>query len=324
MGPVAASTRTHRAFGLKLRCAFPLPELPVAAIDALDVEVELTSHADVGARFSGSRDPAAVHMGAVGERESFRIERGVASDLRIDYVDRAAFFLSPDGRRLLCAPVDFDSAAWRRFLLDTVLATVALAHGYEAFHAAAFEWGGGAVAVVGDQGAGKSTLLSEALVRGARFVNDDILCVSRDPGTGRYSAHPGPPVMNLASSRPHGAGAVPGAAVLATFGDESWLSLAHAATEPSPIAAFVLLDRGAGPLGVTPVEPNPRMLLQHSLVSGRAPDRLGQRFAVCADLATDVALLRLSAATDDPPGDVFVALAAALDVRIPSLGSATP
>ena len=272
--------RVHRAFGLDFACAFHLPGIPAVDVASAALEVDLAGPAAVKAAWSGpAAKPAVAEL--VQDGLPYRAERGAAGDHRFSYGDRAAFHLSADGRRLLCAPVDADAPEWRRVLLDSVLATASLLRGYEALHAAAVLGPDGAVALMGRTGGGKTTLAAELLRRGYPLFCDDVLALSRDSAGGRILAHPAPPVMNL----PAGAPAPPGQ-VLAAIGGETWVAVDRAASEPAPVAAVCLIDRrpGARP-AVVPGPASPLDLLVHGLRSGNAPDRRQSRFELLSDLA---------------------------------------
>jgi hypothetical protein len=60
---------------------------------------------------------------------------------------RAIHHLSADASVLRCAPVDPNDPGWWRVVLDSVLFTVALLHGYEALHAGAIATPDGVVAI---------------------------------------------------------------------------------------------------------------------------------------------------------------------------------
>ena len=305
----------HRAFGLGISSHFPLPELPaVAEPGPLDLEVSLADAPVVVAAFSGPADPPAVHEVELADGRISRTERGRWGDHLIAYGDRARLHLSADGRRLSCWAADVDDPAWRRFLLDTGLGTAALVHGYEAFHAGAVEHAVGVVAIAAGEGGGKSTLVAEFLRRGNALFCDDVLCVSRRAG--EVVAHPGPPLMNLPTSPPY-------ERILAQVDGEFWVAVDNAATMARPLAAFVVLARGGDdPCVVEHLPASPAPLLAHSLSSGRDAERLARRFAVCADLATSVPLLRLRAPVGVSPARLADALERALERTPAATGSA--
>jgi hypothetical protein len=307
-------TGTHRGFGLTFACNFPLPGLPgVASAREPDLDVTLAAEEELDVAWSGpAREPATVQLTLDGL--PYRAERGAAGDHRFSYGDSAAFHLSGDARRLRCAPADVDEPAWRRVLLDSVLATVALLHGFEALHAAAVAGPTGTVAFIAHTGGGKSTLVAELMRRGLPLVCDDVLALSRD-ASGAIIAHPAPPVMNL----PHAAPPLP-ARRLATFGEEDWVAVEQAAAEPAPLAAVCMLDRRPGlDAAIRPAEASALDLLAHGLRTGRAAARMQARFELLADLAEQAPGFVLEADPRTPPGR----LADLADSAIPALRTST-
>jgi hypothetical protein len=218
----------------------------------------------------------------------------VAGDHRLDYADLAAMHLSGDHSLLRCAPAEVMDPAWRRFLLDTGLATAALVRGFEALHAGAFMGANGIVAVAAGTGGGKSSLLAELVRRGRTLICDDVLALSRRDAV--VVGHAGPPLMNLPVSLPDGSSSSALGRVLAEINGENWIALDTPPAPPAAVAAVVTLDRAAGlPLELVPLEPSPIALIPHALIGGRTNARARARFDLLADLTTQVRLLRLTA-----------------------------
>jgi hypothetical protein len=311
----------HQAFGLRLRTHFPLPELPsLAARAPVDVDIRAAPADAVDAAFSGPAEPRATRHGLLGDGGSYRTERGRDGDLRIEYAERATFHLAADRRDLRCWAADPDELSWRRFLLDTVLGTVALERGFEALHAGAFEHDGEAVAVVAPQGGGKSTLLAELVRRGRPLFCDDVLALSG--AGGRSVAHPGPPLMSLSGTLPDPVSAPGIGRVLGVVDGERWIAIERGSTQARPLGAVVFFARrGQRRTAVHRVPPNPAPLLSQSLPSGRDPARLERRFALFADIAARVLLLRLRVPLHLPPAKAADVLELALD-RTRARGSA--
>ncbi len=314
--PAVRGPLVHEVFGLRVLPRFPLPELRggrTADSGAVDLELELTTPAEVAGAFSGPADPPAVRSTVLGDGQAYRTERGIGSDYRITYGDRAEFHLAGPGPGVLrCAPADVDEPSWRRFLLDSALGTAALVHGYEALHAGAVATAHGVVAVVAEQGGGKSTLVAQLLRDGGRLVCDDVLCLDHD-AAGRVVARPAPALMNLAPTLPDGTPAAAIGEVLATLDGECWVAVDGAVTEPAPVEAVVLLDRGDHPEPVVElIDSTVAVLLPHSLRSGVSVERLARRFEVLADLAGQARLLRASVPRTCPPALVAEALASQL------------
>jgi hypothetical protein len=289
----SALGRVHGGFGLKFACAFPLAGLPELGGGQVHLEVGLATADEVERRWSGPA-PGASPARTVLDGLPYSAERGADGDYRFAYGERALFHLSPDARTLRCAPADADDPAWRRVLLDSVLATVSLRHGFEALHAASVLSPRGAVAFVARSGGGKTTLAVELMRRRLPLVSDDVLALSRKDG--QVVGHPAPPVMNLPSGAP-----APRGVALASIEDETWLAVDEAADAPAAIAAIFILDRRPG-AAVRAVRRDGGVmdLVAHGLRSGDAPERLKARFELLSDLADQAPVFLLEAAPDTP------------------------
>jgi hypothetical protein len=307
------SSSTHQAFGLRLQSHLPLPELPIVAGDGrVDVQIRSASRETVDAAFTGPAEPGAARAVRLGDGSTYRTERGRGDDIRIEYGRRALFHLAAGGGQLRCWAANPDELSWRRFLLDTVLGTVMLEHGFEALHAGAFERDGEVVAVVAGEGGGKSTLLAELVHRGRPLFCDDLLTLARCGST--PVAHPGPPLMNLTPKLPDGTPAGRVGRVLGVVDGESWVAIERSSTRPRALGAIVFLTRrGHRPVEVHRVPPNPAPLLSRSLLSGREPARIAARFSLFADVAATVPLLRLRIPVDLPAPQAADALERALN-----------
>ncbi|MGH9138712.1 MAG: hypothetical protein ACRD0G_16985 [Acidimicrobiales bacterium] len=309
---MGGGTATHACFGLRWRAHFALPELPVVGGGAVDLDVSLAPRQTLAAAFSGSIAPPSVDHGTSGAR-AYVTERGRRGDYRIDFDDRVRCHLSADRRQLRIAVDDVDDPAWRRFLLDTVLATASLASGFEALHGGAYERDGAAVAVVAGQGGGKSTMLAELIGRGRLLFTDDILTLSVGTSPASIVAHPGPPLMNLTAETAHAIVACDAGRVIAAVDGECWVGISRAATTPLPLAAVVMLERGASTRVTVDRIGHPLELLRNSLISGRGADRLARRFALFSDVAESVPIRRLRAPIDASAPALADALEAAVD-----------
>src|SRR5512138_1912881 len=124
---MGGSGTIHQGFGLRLRASLPLPDLPApAGPGAVDVEVSVAPRAVVDGAFSGSTTAHAGRDGFLGSGGRYRTERGIAGDLRVEYVREgrvASVHVAADGRVARCWVADPDDPSWQRFFLDTVLAT---------------------------------------------------------------------------------------------------------------------------------------------------------------------------------------------------------
>jgi hypothetical protein len=317
VGPAASarppSERRYSAFGLRL-ASFPLPGLrEEARSEPPDVTLHLAGRDEVEEAWTGDRESPATWETVLDGRP-FRLESGRGGDYRFSYGEAALFHLSADGGTLLCAPLGDEDAAWQRVLLDTVLTSTSLAHGFEALHAGAVELHGGAVAVMSATGGGKTTLIAELVRRGAPLLADDVVALTHD-ASGAV-AYPSPPVMNLALDGPGPDPGELGAEVLATIGDEAWIALPGASRAPRPLTAVFSLERRPGSgAAVEREHPTAVDLLASSLSVGRAPDRMRDQFTLFADVADRVPFYRLTADPAAEPALLADLVERALDAR---------
>ncbi len=278
------STR-YRAFGLDLAVDFPLAGLPeVPASGTADLTLALGSMDEVESLFSGPMDTPEVWRTDLDDGE-YRVERGSGGDLAFWLADSARYHLTSEADVLHCAAADLDDMRWQRVLLDSVLATTSMCHGFEALHASAVELSGTAVAFVAATGRGKTSMAAELVRRGHDFFCDDVLVMRS--GAGAVMAFPGPPVMNLPKGGPAPAEV---GEVLATFENELWVAVRDFSTDPLPLGAIILLDAGTkpGPQLERHDTPHPVPLFANALRSGSSRDRLARRFELIADVAERV------------------------------------
>jgi hypothetical protein len=280
------------AYGLRIACPLPVPGSAPSG-EAVDVEVVLhPAAADVEARWSGAGAEPRVEYRHVDGR-TLEYHRGDGGDTLLRWDGAGTWVLDPGRTRVDAhSPADPPDPAWQRVLLDSVLGSVALGRGAEALHAGAVLTERGALAVLGASGTGKTSLLTALLERGHALVADDVLVLA-GPG----EAHPGPPVLNVPGDADVGT-------PLARLGDETWVHAHAVAQGPVPLRALVLLDRAAdGPEPAELVaEQQPFAPLYANLLPSRASD--AERFAVVAELAARVPVLRLRAAATVTPGEL--------------------
>jgi len=251
------------------------------------LELQAVSAEQLEAAWSGAATPDS-WRGNLRDGVELTIRWGRDGDLLFGYGAQARYLLDPAAERLLCAPADPKSLAWQRVLLSRVLPVVAIARGHEALHAAAVRTPAGVVAVAGASGAGKSTLAAELVRRGHGLVGDDVLVVGR--GADGVVAFPGGAHFSL---EPGGADGLD-AEVLGELGGKIWAVVGEPASEPAPVAAVVLLERGEGPVEAEGLPPSPLTLAPFMLGLPDEEGRDGARFALYADLVEAGRLLRLS------------------------------
>lgn len=304
-------TTRRSAFGLNLRGSLSLPGLPDALPGLPELELQAVGDDALEAVWSGAATPGS-WRGTLRDGAELTIRWGRDGDLLFGYGDEARYLLDPAAGRLLCAPADPGSLAWQRVLLSRVLPLVAIACGYEALHAAAVRTPAGVVAIAGASGAGKSTLAAELVRRGHALVGDDVLVVGR--GADGVVAFPGGAHLSLEP----GAEAGVDAEVLGELGGKLWAVVADPASEPAPVAAVVLLERGEGPAEVQEPPASPLTLAPFMLGLPDEERRDGARFALYADLVEGGRLLHLGS------GAPASALAAELErtLALPAMAAA--
>jgi hypothetical protein len=283
-------TSRYRVFGLELESDFALPGLATSTDDDTPmVSLRIVRPPDAAACWSGSTDDRPMWKTVIDD-SPVRVERGAARDYQITYGERAVFWLSSDGRTLLCGADDPTDVHWQRFLLDTVLGSTSLLRGFEALHASAVEQPDGVVAFATITGGGKSSLAAELVRRGHPLFCDDILALKRRGD--RVVGYPGPPLMNLPVG--NGRQAIDELGdPLATFGDEAWVAVRNASSGPRPLIAVCLLDRRPGlPSELVRLSVTPLHLLPHSL-GFALPGRAETRFTMFGELAHGTPVFRL-------------------------------
>lgn len=223
--------------------------------------------------------------------------------------------ISPSGERVLCAPPDDEPWSWQRFLVGRILPWAAVLRGREAFHASAVAVHGQAVAFVGTTGAGKTSLAVQLVARGADFLTDDVLVLSRD-GDGLH-AHGG---AAIAGVRPAERAAMPSdrwSALGEVLGEsgKTYVALPRA-DGPLPLSALYFLTRGDGAQPEPIPALDPRLLLASTFVLGvQTPQRLRNQLDVCAAVAHQVPGFKLPVA----PGVSAEQLAATVEEHLRSV-----
>ncbi len=237
----------------------------------------------------------------------FVVERGHAGDHRFVHglepnEVRAVHHLSADASTLQCAPSDPGDPSWWRLVLDSVLFTVALLHGYEAMHAAALATPDGAIAITAGSGGGKSTLLSELIGHGLTLLADDVL-VLEARGADAPLAYPAAPLITVPAARvaalqPDSSTGAPPA--ICSLDDERWIAVpVH--QQPLPLAALVVLNRRPGlPTRLHRLHTPLAALIASLLRFPRVRERELARFELAGSIAAHVPIWQLDA---DPSVD---------------------
>lgn len=219
----------YTLFGLTLRSAMPLPELPAATPgSAPDMVID---YGEVSGEVERDGQPQETEGGAM-----FAIE-GVA---------RYAIL---GGDRIVIEPAP--AAAERNvrlYLLGSAMGMLLHQRGLLPLHANAVEIDGKAVAFMGPSGAGKSTLAAWFHDRGYQVIADDV-CVVRFDGGGHPTLCPGLPRLRLWKDAIEATGREPSVYDRSYAGDEEWekydvpLAPRPGADATIPLAAVYLLAR---------------------------------------------------------------------------------
>jgi hypothetical protein len=305
-----------RAFGLDLETTFPMPGATGSAPDEhpeRPIRLELASRDGILADWK----PVAPERISTRRGSNGRIAVSIDADECAGYLIRAqgfgCFWISPDARRVRCAPLQVTAWRWQRYLIGQVLPLAAVLRGLEVFHASAVVMGGQAMAFLGASTAGKTSIAVHLVARGAVFMTDDVLVLSRGPGGG-VLAHAGTGVANVrhtVAAMLDSDGSARLGRALGRDREARRVELSRH-DDPAPLAYAVILDRrdrGAG-LELQRVRPvDPRLLLGGSFnFIIRTPDRLTNQLDVCARIANTVAVYRAVVPPSAGPAEVAHAI----------------
>ena len=170
-----------RAYGLTIRPAVPLPELPPAAPDApADLSIAFGPVPDLPP-YSG---PGATLYPA-------------PDDIRLGFRDAGKIAVQ-GGQTITLDPLPAaDPRVLRLYLLGPALALALHQRGWLVLHASAVALHGRAVAFLGAPQAGKSTLAAALHQRGAALVADDLVAVPATDAPAAPLVYPGFPQLKL-------------------------------------------------------------------------------------------------------------------------------
>jgi hypothetical protein len=293
----------YRAYGVELACDFPLPPTPpTTAVATLGPTIEVRRGTREEVR-EGWRRVFVLHEAALDDGGEVRVERDAAGEHLIRRGEHL-FRLSPDMRRMICAPPAESDPAWESSLLDWAPYAAAVLAKTECIHAGAIQVGGRVVAIAAPSGGGKSTLVAALAARGARFFSDDVVALEHRRDS--VLAHPGAPFTCISQDRralAEGLGTI-----RAEVEGELWTEVEGAATEAAPLAAVVILDRRAS----APASPRfrPARFTALRALSCGFPGAGGgeaRRLALLADIAAQAEVLRLEADLSVPPEELAAA-----------------
>ncbi len=219
----------------------------------------------------------------------------------IDYGAQARFVIGPERDEVVAAAADEASAAWQRFMLDTVLLVVSHLRGLDLLRGGAVDLGGSAVAILGGTGSGPSAIVPELVALGHPFVADGAIALERS--WRQIVVHPGPPVMSVPSGTD--LSRLGPASALASIGDDVWISVPSHADRPLALGAVVVVRRNEG--GPPSLERTPATvvdLLGFSVGFEESRERDERRFHLVADVASNVPVFALDAPFETSPGGI--------------------
>jgi len=272
---------TYEAFGLTVRSAFDVPELPSA-------EPRRGERADITITEERipqplSADPESTFH-AVNKREYYLLYD--AATVRI-----------LDGRSIAVDPApDVPSEVLRHVLVGPALNHLLDQRGYFVLHASTVSVDGRAVAFVGESGAGKTTTAMACLVQGHRVLSDDVAAIAlTEEGPVVRSGYPSmkldpaaveafdPPVKPPERTH-HGR-------------KRHFYGLTHdQPTSPVPLERVYLLEDGES-IEVTSVSPDDQVmaLVDNTYTVGAlaADGQAVSNFSACGEIADMAAIKRL-------------------------------
>ena len=207
----------YRLFGLSLRSALALPELPAGEPDG---------------------------------RPDVTIRRGRSDEGSLIAVEGIAEFRVANGSEItVCAAPDASPRNVRLYLLGSAMGLLLHQRGLLPLHANAVEVGTKAVAFMGPSGSGKSTLAAWFHDRGHRVLADDV-CVVRFAEDDSPFVCPGLPRLRLWKEALEASGRDSGQYPRSYAGDDDWekfdvpLDRVGEASGATPLAAIYLLCEG--------------------------------------------------------------------------------
>ncbi|SEU28401.1 hypothetical protein [Paenibacillus sp. NFR01] len=159
----AALAEAYTAFGLTIRSDFPLPELPLAVVPALNGDAVILE-ADLSARWQAIPKLSPT-LGVSGNEVMF-------------IVKDTAIYSVKDGNVISVSPASgADPDAVRLFILGSCMGILLIQKRILPLHGSALAIDGKAYALVGASGAGKSTLASYFMDQGYSMLSDDVIPV---------------------------------------------------------------------------------------------------------------------------------------------------
>lgn len=304
--PVTAGAWTAGAFGLTITGAFAAPGLAGrGSVEADAPRVRIWTADDrpewPGAgptEWAGPETERVIRWRLEGTGPVLSIDRHPTLGYRLFALDQGIHHVAPDGRAILCDPQDAPEWAWQRYLVGQALPLAAVLCGAEVLHASVVGIDGRAVAFVASSGVGKTSLALNLVLRGARFVADDVAAVRVSHG--RPMVAPGPPLTNLRHEEAARMGSRRAALGEVIAADEETLRLALSGppTPPLPLHAIYFLHRDGADAAPAFRELTERpwpQLIASSFTSFHAtPERLRNQLRVMGAVSEQARMFDLS------------------------------
>jgi hypothetical protein len=203
-------------------------------------------------------------------RTRFTVDRG-REHYQLWLEDFGRYLIATDGRWIGCETGSAPRDVQERFVFAQALPIAAVLHGHEVLHAGTVCGPAGAAAFLGVSGTGKTTLTARLVLRGARFMTDDVLALEARHGD--IVAHPGPPFMAI---RPQDAWMAGDEQVGRTVGASDKIHVARDVPDGAvPLRALYYLARG-DEFTITPLDDEVRRVIlgQAFVPYLTTPDRL--------------------------------------------------
>jgi hypothetical protein len=175
---------------------------------------------------------------------------------RYAIADIAAWWIAPDGSRVIVEMKGTDLAGMRNHLYGSVFAILLMRRRYLPLHACCVERDGRAFAISGVSGAGKSSLAIQLVRCGYRMLADDVTAIDLST-PGSPVALPTFPRIKLWQDMldrldMSAAGLEPVTAGMAKYSQP--VTAAAFCDAPRPLAALLLLDADLGPGRLSPMQ----------------------------------------------------------------------
>jgi hypothetical protein len=298
---LADTSWRSQAFGLDLRGDFEAPGLargPAASPGGPIVRVTaVSSDPDAAIGWPIEESHRLLHWRLEHGPDVMTVDHHPERGYRLYALRQGTYFVAADGESICCVPPAIESWIWQRFLVGQVLPLAAVLNGYEVLHASAVAVADRAVAFAASSGEGKTSLAVNLVLRGARFLTDDVTAVSLR--NGQPMVHPGPGLTNLRWAEDACIGSRRALLGEVIGSDQEALRLALPRDpRPVPLAALYFLERvseGTTPRFETVDDVNFGSLLgcgYTRFVSTR--ERMRMQLVIYAAIAAGVRVVRVS------------------------------